>query len=221
MTAHLDLSSSRVLFCCAHPSEAKALPSGHGCLVTGVGKVPACLTLERYLREQPLASVQGVFMFGVAGVYPSADATFDSALAVGQAVWVTQDALIDEGVCVPDGFLDLDELGLRGQVPAAYQANPAWMQALRRTLALPECSGATVSTCAGTDALGLSRARRTGAAIESMEGAALAQVCWQREIPWVQLRVVSNRCAQRAHAGWDLPRALGALRQTLEQLLAA
>lgn len=209
-----------MLFCCAHPSEAQALPSGLACVVTGVGKVPASVALARHLAKQPPGAVGGVFIFGVAGVYPGENAHFDPELGVGQPVWVTSDVLIDEGVQSPEGFLDLDALSLRGSAPSVYRANASWMKKLRARKPWPEFGGATVSTCSGTDALGQQRARQSAARIESMEGAAFAHCCFEHQLPWVQLRVISNRCADRDKAGWDLPRALERLAQSLSEVLA-
>lgn len=217
MRLSADLRASGVLLCCAHPSEAKALPEGLGCLVTGVGKVSAAATLAHHLATQ--GPIAGVFIFGVAGVYPNAEGVFDPALSVGTALWVQSDALVDEGVVVEQGFLDLDALGLRGQAPARYHADPAWMKLLHRRLAAPQVAGATVSSCSGTDALSQSRVRQSKAQVETMEGAALAHCCLQQGIPWVQLRVISNRCGERANAGWDLALSVSVLRQSLRQLV--
>lgn len=207
------------LFCCAHPSEAKTLPSGVPCLVTGVGKVPAAVTLGHYLGSKAPGAISEVFIFGVAGVYPDEDGVFEPMLEVGAPLWVTRDLLADEGVQVPDGFLDLDELKLRGKNPQQYAADSARMEALREILPLPELLGATVSTCSGTDALSLQRVRRYRARVETMEGAALAHCCWVHNIPWVQLRVISNRCGDRAKANWDLPLSLSVLRSSLKQIV--
>lgn len=220
MGSSLDLGARKILFCCAHPSEAKALPAGLPCLVTGVGKVPAAVSLSRRLALAPRGSVQGVLIFGVAGVYPDQNAHFDPNLPVGQTVWVTRDRLIDEGVLVGEGFLDLDALNLRGPTPAVYEADAAWMQKMRKAGPWPELGGATVSTCSGTDALSLQRARQGSAQIETMEGAAYAHCCLEHQIPWVQLRVISNRCGEREGAGWDLPLSLSKLAGSLNELFA-
>lgn len=206
------------LFCCAHPSEAKALPAGLPCLVTGVGKVPSAVSLARYLGSRGSGSFLRVFIFGVAGAYPDTTGAFSSRLDVGQPLWVTQDTLADEGVEVPNGFLGLDELDLRGKAPVRYTADPAWMEELRGLRGWPEVRGATVSSCSGTDALSEQRVRRHGAHVETMEGAAFAHCCVEHELAWVQLRVVSNRCGDRAKAKWDLPLSLSVLAACLEKL---
>lgn len=212
--------AGEVLFCCAHPSEAKALPSGLNCLVTGVGKVPAAAALARHLASAPKASIGGVFIFGVAGVYPAKEGHFRPELGVGEPVWLASDALIDEGVTVDDGFLDLDTLDLRGQSPARYDADSGWLDALHAKLVAPRVLGATVSSCSGTDELALSRVRLQGAEVETMEGAALAHCAMQEGLPWAQLRVISNRCGKRSSAGWDLPLSITRLRESLLKLVA-
>lgn len=206
------------VFCCAHPSEAKALPAGLPCLVTGVGKVPASVRLARYLGSRDSRAISRVFIFGVAGAYADATGAFSPGLDVGQPLWVTQDTLADEGVQVPDGFLGLDELCLRGKAPEWYRADPTWMHELRGSWAWPEVRGATVSSCSGTDALSKQRVRRLGAHVETMEGAAFAHCCLEHELAWVQLRVVSNRCGDRATAKWDLSLSLSVLAASLEKI---
>lgn len=207
-------ADSGVLFCCAHPSEAKALPPGHQVLVTGVGKVESALALSRHLASAEQRP-RGVFLFGVAGVYPDSHGGFDESLKVGDLAWVERDVLADEGVQLTDGFLDLPSLGLLGDAPAYYLACRAWMHQIAQELGARRVHGATVSSCAGELGLAVARAARTGAQVETMEGAAIARVCQAWSIPWVQLRSISNRCTAREQGGWDLPLAIANLHQGL------
>lgn len=212
----MNLHAPGTLFCCAHPSEAKALPSGLLCLVTGVGKVASTACLSDYVARH---RVDRVFIFGVAGVYPNPAGRFDDALPVGALAWVTQDTLLDEGVALDEGFLDLQTLSLLGDAPLHYQADPAWMRDLQARTAWPMLHGATVSSCAGRQDLACARAQGSSASLESMEGAAMAHVCMRAAIPWVQLRAVSNRCTTRAQGRWDLALALENLAKGLSTLL--
>lgn len=210
------LHDSKTLFCCAHPSEARALPSGLSCLVTGVGKTASAVSLCEYVHAHP---VERVFIFGVAGAFVSDPGSQRATLEVGELVWVQRDLLLDEGVQLEEGFLDLDALSLRGEQPQDYRACASWMQRLQQRLPGPALVGATVSTCSSTDALAKQRQGQAPVQVETMEGAALAHVCDRRSLPWVQLRAVSNRCGQRDQGGWDLPLALESLRQGLDKLL--
>lgn len=214
----MSLRESATLFCCAHPIEAQALPAGVHALVTGVGKVVSAVRLFEYL-SQAGSQIQRVVIVGVAGVYPTADGSFVGRPTVGELVWVQRDALIDEGVAVKDGFLDLASLSLLGEAPQSYQASASWMRELSVRGPWPVVEGATVSSCSGSDVLALRRVERTQAQVESMEGAALAHVCRRVGLPWVQLRSISNRCGRREDARWDLPRAIDALRGGMNALL--
>jgi futalosine hydrolase len=62
---------------------------------------------------------------------------------------------------------------------------------------------------------------RTNAAIETMEGAAVALVCRKLSIPLVQLRSVSNRTGDRERAAWDLDGACAPLHDAVRKLLQA
>jgi futalosine hydrolase len=79
--------------------------------------------------------------------------------------------------------------------------------------------GATVSVCSGTDSSAASLARRTGAQIETMEGAAVALVCAQQGLPMIQLRCVSNLAGDRERGGWDIPHAVSGIGSGVAQLL--
>lgn len=200
------------LFVYAFPREGEPWqgdPRTHG---LGVGKVAATLALARRVAERRPAAV---VLFGVAGAYPGGP-------AIGDACWVAEDWLADEGVQTPSGFLSLEALRLGTRGP--FGADAALTDALERLVGetLPRVVGATVSTCSGTDALSAARAAACpGVAVETMEGAAVGAVCTALGIPWAQLRVVSNRTGDRDRGGWDLPGALARLHALVGRLLPA
>jgi futalosine hydrolase len=199
-----------VLFVHAHPSEAAGLAALPRVLCVGTGKTAAAVTLARALALEPAALVVA---FGVAGAYPG------SGLAIGDVCLVAQDLLADDGVEDEHGFRDLAamELGTNGP----WHADPARTTELASLLACPVVLAATVSTCSATDRASTLLAARTSAAIETMEGAAIAAACQYADVPWIQLRAVSNRTGDRSAAGWDLPRALHALHEAVRASAAA
>jgi futalosine hydrolase len=142
------------------------------------------------------------------------------APAVGATGLVVQDALADEGVATPTGFLSLAELGL-GSATSLHADEGLVARAVAALGDVPPWRGATVSTCSGTDALAEALRARTGADVETMEGAAIAWVCRDHGVPWVQVRAISNRTGDREHAGWDLDRATGAVRVAVRRLWEA
>ena len=200
----------------AAPLEGEAVawgPRVHACI--GVGKTAAAIGLGRALAKGDVTSVVAI---GVAGAHRSVPGDM-AALAVGDRCLVATDVLADEGVRHPHGFTDLAGLGLGSIGPwSADAALVALANAVLQTRIVP---AATVSTCSGTDALALESSARTGAAIETMEGAAIAAVCAAYDVPWIQLRVVSNMTGDRDRAGWDLARALDELGRAIGELFAA
>lgn len=57
--------------------------------------------------------------------------------------------------------------------------------------------------------------------IESMEGAAFFYVCILEELPFIELRAVSNKVGERDRAKWDIPLALSSLKRANKKLLEA
>lgn len=185
----------------------------------GVGKVAAAVALsDRIARLRP----RGVLLFGVAGAYPERHKA-GASLRVGDVVVVERDSFGDEGVVVADGFVDVKSLGMPAHdLPAA---GPFVLDALRSRLAAdrldaPLVTATTVSACSGSETQSLHLAQRTGADIETMEGAAVAFVCAQLGLPLVHVRVVSNMCGERSRGGWDLGRAVRVLHDAVTQLLS-
>jgi futalosine hydrolase len=81
--------------------------------------------------------------------------------------------------------------------------------------------GVTVSTCSGVDSRSRELHRRTGADVESMEGAAVAYVCQKAEVPLLHVRAISNWTGDRDRGEWNLGAACDALERAVRRLLAA
>ena len=113
----------------------------------------------------------------------------------------------------------LAELGLGDAGP--FAADPLRTAEAARRLGAPVVRGATVSSCSGSDALASALAGRSGAQVETMEGAAVLLACRELRVPAVQLRCVSNRCGERARGGWDLKGAVGRLHAGVRALARA
>ncbi len=192
----------------ADPREVDGLawgPARHS--VVGVGKVAAAIaTTELLIAARP----ELVIVVGVAG-------TLDPSLAIGALVSVAADGLGDEGVETPEGYLSTEALGMVG--PPPLRADARYVDRFAARFGAPAVNAVTVSTCSGTDARAREVAARSGAQIETMEGAAIAWACRRRDVPWASLRTISNRTGDRANAGWDLARARTSLVTAVAALL--
>lgn len=191
---------------CAAPLESGGLADA----IIGVGKAAAALHTTRVLLARRPA---WVLLIGVCGAYAG------SGLEVGGLCLVGEDALVDEGVAVDGGFLDVGAMGLADTGP--FLADPVRTAEAARRLAAPIVRGATVSTCSGRDELALALAGRSGAQVETMEGAAVLLAGRELGVPVVSLRSVSNRCGERARGGWDLKGAVDRLHAGVRALARA
>lgn len=202
----------------AAPREGEALgdPTCER-LEVGVGKSLAASRLARALVE---SRPDVVFAFGLAGAYPGRHLADDvRALARHDVCVVERSSFADEGVETPDGFATLADMGLARVGP--FVADALLSELLALALACPRVHAATVSTVSGVEALSLAYATRTGASVETMESAALAQVCSELGVRFVELRVISNYTGDRSRSGWDLDGSLACLRVQLERVLAS
>jgi futalosine hydrolase len=183
-------------------------------LITGVGKVNAAAAIAH--RADP--SRHGLVVnLGICGALkPLSELALRSVVLAGTSVYA------DEGVATPSGFQSLPEMGfpLGPFAGPGVDGDPALLDILRP---LAQAIGpiATVSTCSGTDALAREVAGRTGAIAEGMEGAAIAHtlVRLHPEIPFAELRVVSNSTGDRPGQHWDLRGSLARLTGLVEEML--
>jgi len=207
-----------MLFAYAAPLEAGSLPeeaidaSESEFALLGVGKASSSMQLSRRLSCEPAPTL--VVLFGICGAHVDES----NALEVGDICLVDRDRFADEGVQTEDSFLSLADLGLAAT--ATFEMDGVLTSRAAAMLGnAPIVSGSTVSTCSGNDAMAAARASRTAAAIETMEGAAVALVCQELGFPLVQVRCVSNRTGNRSRAGWDLATACTNVQAAVRQLM--
>jgi futalosine hydrolase len=170
-------------------------------LVTGVGAVRAAAALSAVLERAPF---RRILQFGVGGAYP------DSGLSIGDLALAVSECDPQTGIETPEGFCDAREIRfpLAADFPNKFPITNAWAAAAAAALPTARPVGfATVQRCSGTDALARTMASLSGAAVESMEGFPVAWLARAHNIPFAEIRVVSNTTGDRNRQRWDLPRA--------------
>lgn len=216
MKAVLTGFNGRGRFGCALPGEGAVLPSPineRDCLlaVTGIGPVNAALRLARLLAiAGPIA---GVINLGVAGSFDTARAPLCSVVMATREVWPEYGLALAGGV---------DSRGL-GFPLRDHETSPVWntldldpADALRTMgLGLPSAAitgtSITVAGVSGTPERATQLAERHNALTENMEGFALALACRDLDIPFAEVRTISNRVGVRPPVDWNLDGALTAL----------
>ena len=193
-------------------------------LHSGIGKANAAAAATLLAQHHP----QALLVLGCGGALPG------SQLQVGDLALASSEIFGDEGVLTLQGFQDLEAMHLpllASSSPPLYNTcpvDPGWQQRAEELLT-PFAAAAgitlvsgpfvTVSTCSGTTAGGELLARRSGGICENMEGAAAALVCARHNIPFCELRGISNLVEDRNLAGWDLAAAAQIAQQALITLL--
>lgn len=176
-------------------------------LITGVGMVPTAAWTSRALAH-PRYDV--ALNLGVCG-------SFDRSIQPGQVVHVVSDRLAEVGAEDGGAFLGLAEMNLPGDDVVVNDGPPA-----NRALdALPRVSAITVNTVHGSEATIAAAAARFHPQVESMEGAAFMYACAIHELPFAQIRAVSNMVERRNRAAWKLPEAIANLGSAALEILDA
>ncbi|MGC6488943.1 MAG: futalosine hydrolase [Planctomycetota bacterium] len=208
------LSFADILLVHAAPIEGHGLED-LGVQQIGVGKVAATFGVAEAIRRR--ANARAVLLFGVAGAFPARQRDDAPPVQIGEVAVVTSDRFGDEGVATPDGFLDLGAMKLGDVGP--FAADRRLADEARDRLGCPGVRGVTVSTCSGTDETSSrTLVRCRGADVETMEGAAVAYVCRQHELPLLQVRAVSNWTGDRDAGGWNLGAAVDAVQRAVRRL---
>jgi futalosine hydrolase len=84
---------------------------------------------------------------------------------------------------------------------------------------LPRARGVTVNTVSGRTASIQRLEQQYGPDVESMEGAAFHYACLTEQVPFLQLRTISNYVEVRDKSKWNIPLAVQNLNNTLLALL--
>ena len=182
-------------------------------LITGVGMVATAFQLgHHFTRIRPDLAVNA----GIAGA-------FDRQLQLGDVLHITSERFADLGVEEADGrFTDLFALGLHPPDAPPYQQGALRNPKADQSGFLPSATGLTVNRVHGyAPSIAAVRERYPDAQVESMEGAAFFYACLMAEVPFLEIRSVSNYVEPRNRAAWDLPLAIGNLNRVLVEMLEA
>ncbi len=176
-------------------------------LSTGVGKVNAAAATALALRAlRPSA----VLLVGVGGAFDGA------GLEPGDVALAASETHLDSGVGHGETWQGLEELGFPtlpagpGRAEALYNHLPFGEHASRLAgrLGVPALPFGTSEAVTADAATARLLRERHGVAVESMEGAAVAQVALAFGAPLVQIRGISNLVGERDKRRWRLKEAV-------------
>lgn len=217
------MTTSNVLVLAATPLESTLLQSTQ-LLVGGIGAVNTAHALTQHLATKPAPAL--VIQTGIAGAFVPAKVDVGSVLLADTEIYG------DLGVLTPAGWRPLEEIGIplipgRGDREARFNYFPLDAALVQRACVAAGAMIArtgkflTVSQVTGVRAAGDELHARFGALCESMEGAAAAHVCALHEVPFLEVRGVSNLVEDRDRSKWRIKEASEAAQRVVLKLIEA
>jgi len=181
-------------------------------LIAGVGVPATVYGLMDRLRNN---KYDLVIQVGIGG-------TFAGSIPLGETVVVERDCFADLAIEESGGLKTVFDMGFadRDQFPFTN----GWLinqSAVLQKISLPKYKGITVNKITDDLRQLTLLENKYGAAVESMEGAALHYVCLQQHIPFLQLRSISNVAGERDKTKWKLREAVHNLNASLPQIINA
>lgn len=184
--------------------------AGIDILITGVG-VPA--TMYHIQKRIQQIGYDIIIQAGIAG-------SFTKNLALGYTGLVKQDCFADIGVVEKETFTPIFETGLSDKNEFPFENG--WLINKHKNLLnnhLTSLSAITVNKVSDSDLQKEQFIKTYNADIETMEGAALHYICLQEDIPFLQIRSVSNYVAERDKSKWEIKSAIKNLNKELVTLI--
>jgi len=174
---------------------------------SGIGMLAAGFALTKLaMEDKPDLIIQ----MGIAG-------SFDPDLALGSVVVIDEETIGDLGVEEEGKWKDLFDLKLEKSSYHPFEKRKLPNQWLTKynLLGLKEVNGITVNEISTNPERIQKLIKKYNPVIESMEGAALHYTARETNIPFIQIRAISNYIGERNKANWELKLAIDNLNKTL------
>lgn len=173
----------------------------------GVGMLANAVSLSRLVfEERPDLIIQ----VGIAGC-------FDTTVTLGEVLVIKEEMLGNTGVEEEGRWKDIFDLKLEkpGYPPFERKRLPNHHLEKYNLLKLPEVAAVTVNEVS-TNAQRIQQlVKKYNPVLESMEGAALHYVCREMNIPFLQMRSVSNYIGERDKTKWEIGKAISNLNNSV------
>jgi len=175
----------------------------------GIGPAAAGIAAAQLIRA---VNPQRVLLAGIGGAYPTSD------LSIGDVIQARTETFADLGHETSDRLVNLDRQGI-AMLAAGDRDWNCSLSCDRLDPDTPWGGFATVSSVTSNR----DRARKIATCFdvvcENMEGAAVGHACRMQDVPFSEVRAISNAVGPRNRAAWRIDEALARLKQWLDQRL--
>lgn len=179
-------------------------------LLTGVGMPIALYHLQKKITEN---RYNLVIQVGLAGA-------FTTKFELGETVFVNQDTFGDLGIEEKELFTPIFETDLFNKNEFPFENG--WLVNKNKILqqsTLEVVKAVTINKVTDKGSIKQQLIDSFNPDIETMEGAALHYVCLHQNIPFIQLRAISNYVGERDKTKWKIDLAISNLHNELIKLL--
>lgn len=173
----------------------------------GVGMLANAVSLTKLVYEEKPDLIMQV---GIAGC-------FDKNIELGNVVVIKEEVLGNTGVEEDGKWKDIFDLKLEkpGYPPFEKKRLPNHHLEKYNLLKLDEVAAVTVNEVSTKEDRIQQLQRKYNPVTESMEGAALHYVCREMNVPFVQMRSISNYIGERNKANWEIKLAIDSLNKNI------
>jgi len=179
-------------------------------LISGIGMTATTYSIMRHVHlKRPDLIIQA----GVGGC-------FDKSIALGSVVTIKKETIADQSVIELDKLKTLFDLKLVPQ--NRFPFKQGWLvneNELLKKVRLKKVKGISVNEITTAKQKVKYYQETFNPVIESMEGAALHYVCLMENIPFLQIRSVSNYIAERNKKNWNMKESITNLNNELIKII--
>jgi futalosine hydrolase len=203
----------QILLIAATAPEIEPFTTANGqvdVLITGVGIPSTMYHLQKRIHQ---LDYDFIIQAGIAG-------SFKNDIELGKTVLVQQDCFADLGFEEKGNYTTVFDTAFANK--DEFPFTDGWLVNLNEALLksdLKKVSAITVNKVSDSELQKQQFISTFNAAIESMEGAALHYVCLQEQIPFLQIRSISNYVGERDKTKWRMKEAIENLNKELAALI--
>lgn len=184
-------------------------------LICGIGMVSAASYTAFQLAKSNYDLAINV---GIAG-------SFDRQIKIGELVYIKEDSIAWQGAETENGFEDIFDIRLHQLNDFPY--TQGWIACHTDLSVYPglqnlvQVRAITVNKVNGTEKSIAEISKQYRASVESMEGAGFMFACEVAQVPYLQIRAISNFVEKRNKANWNIPLAISELNKSIARSLDA
>ena len=173
--------------------------TGIDMLITGVGAPSTMYHLQKRIHQ---IDYDFIIQAGIAG-------SFKTGIELGKTVIVQQDCFADLGIEEKENYTPVFKTTFADG--NEFPFTEGWLKNSDERLkitGLPTVKGITVNKVSDAELQKQQYTKLFNADIETMEGAAMHYICLQENIPFMQIRSVSNLVGERDKTKWMMKEAI-------------